>query len=57
MAEIGCSLTSNIIYLKKAAEKGNIQKNWYARILDNASDHLFTPCCVHTVLRCAPVFA
>ena len=34
----------NFIYFKLLAEKGNIQKNRYSRILDNGFGHLFTPC-------------
>ena len=49
MAEIECSVFSNIIYFKLPAEKGNIQKNRYCRIWDTGSGHLLTP---FVVLNC-----
>ena len=56
MAEIGCSLPTDIIYFKLPAEKGNIKKNRYSRILDNGSGHLFTPCVVTILARIFKVY-
>ena len=58
MAEIGCSLATDINYFKLPTEKGNIQKNRCCRILDNGSGHLFTPCdayCIFFEKQFSPV--